>query len=143
MGSEATNVGRVSDDGKWIWNGSEWRPKPPSMKSPSRVPAPVRRIGGIIAIGVVGLGIAYAQGANESDQAPKVGECARLVGEDDIEKVPCSDERASLRVTSRHENTSDGDAACAADATATSYFSYELESHGSTVTSFLLCLEDL
>lgn len=140
----SSNVGMVSPDGRWVWTGSEWAAKEQSPASWfSRVPRPVKRIGGILAVGLAGLTFAYAQGQNESNSAPKIGECARVVGDDEIESVPCDDTLATLRVTSRHDSITDGEVACSADPTATSYYSFEERSRGTSLVSFVLCFEDI
>jgi len=89
------------------------------------------------------MAFAYAQGQQQSNSAPKVGECAKQVGENDVAVVPCGAPEATLKVTSRHDNTTNGDAACAGDASATSYYSFEERSRGSSLVSFVLCFEDV
>ena len=144
MGTQQSNVGMVSPDGRWVWTGSEWVPRPPQPANlAGRIPAPLRRVGGIVVVGLLGLGFAYARGEGESSSAPKVGECARAVGSDDVERVDCEDPTATLRVTSRHDGTTDGDTACLADPTATSFYSFEQRSRSSSLVSFVLCFEDV
>lgn len=102
-----------------------------------------RRIGGILIVGLVGMGIAYANGQRESAAAPTVGQCAKVVGKDSVERVACTDPAATLRVTTRHEDTADGEAACANDSEATSYYTFEEKSRGSTLVSFVVCFADI
>jgi hypothetical protein len=85
----------------------------------------------------VGLVSAIVAGNRESHEAPDVGECARYDGSDKLEKVDCDDDAAKYRVTSRVDDESDGDIACAADPRATSYYSYQ-SGHG--IVEFVLCL---
>jgi len=85
----------------------------------------------------LGLVAAIVAGNRESDEAPVVGECARLVEADELVRVDCTDDAAKFRVTSRVDDATDGESACAADLAATSYYSYE-SAHG--VVAFVLCL---
>jgi hypothetical protein len=96
----------------------------------------------LVALAMGGLAYEYEQGHEESTNAPKVGECARKLGKNTIERVDCADPRALLRVTSRVDDTTDGESACADDQEATSFYSFDASSHGLSVTSFVLCLTD-
>jgi hypothetical protein len=97
----------------------------------------MKRIGGLVVAGAVALGIGAYQGNKAEDSAPKVGECAKAVGGDDIKKVDCSDPEASLLATTRAEDTADGEAACASDVKSTSYYRYENRG-----TKFVVCFTD-
>src|SRR5689334_13244212 len=100
-----------------------------------------RRIGRRIAIFVtftaIGLGVAYVAGHQASDRAPAVGDCAARASGDKIKKVSCDDDAAEFRVTSRVDDATDGNEACANDPKATSYYSYE---SGPDIVKFVLCL---
>jgi len=109
-----------------------------------RVPRWVIKVGSFAVVAVVGLAIAFSQGESESDQAPKVGECARQVGSNAVARVDCSDAQAAYRVTSRHDGTTDIDAACSLDEQATAGFSEDVSVRGAvSVKSFVLCMADL
>jgi len=122
----------------------DWSGRLVSVKSwLDSMPPFAKRMGGTLLVGIVGMALVAALGGAESKSAPRVGECARIVGVNDIERVPCSDPAASLRVTSRQDGTSDGSSACANDPRATSSYSYEASSRGSSLVSFVLCFEDV
>lgn len=87
----------------------------------------------------VGLVAAVVAGNRESDEAPVVGECASIDDAENITKVDCGSDAAKFRVTSRVDDVSDGETACANDLTATSYYSY---SSGHGIVDFVLCLAD-
>jgi len=97
----------------------------------------LKRIAGFAVVGAVAVGYGVVQGNKAYDDAPEVGECAKLVGTDDMKKVDCADPEAVLLATSRVDDTSDGATACASDLRATSY--YEYENRG---TKFVVCLTD-
>jgi len=97
----------------------------------------VKRIAvAVVAFGVA-TGVATYKGHRAENNAPQVGECAKAVGSDKVTKLDCNDPAATLIVTSRHEDTSDGMAACATDPNATSIFEYSNKS-----TKFVVCLAD-
>jgi hypothetical protein len=97
----------------------------------------MKRIGGLVLAGAVAGGYGAYKGNKAADAAPQVGECAKVVGGDDMKKVDCSDPEATLLATSRVEDTADGAAACASDLKATAYYQYE--NHG---TKFVVCFTD-
>ena len=97
----------------------------------------IKRIGVGLAAAALFGGYGVVKAHQDEANAPKVGECAKVVGGDDMKKVECSDPEATLLATSRVEDTSDGEAACATDLRATSYFQYE--NHG---TKFVVCFTD-
>jgi hypothetical protein len=105
---------------------------------------PKRFLRQIIGVGIaiaIGIGITYFNGKKESDNAPAVGECAKSVGENEIEKISCSDPDADFEVVSRVDDTTDGQTACAGNPTVTSFYAYEAKNTGVGV-EFVLCLAD-
>lgn len=93
-----------------------------------------------MAIGLAGVAYSYARGEEEANRAPRVGECAHKIQVDEIEKVDCESAEADFRVTSRHEDTANGEIACASDPQATAAYEFDATSHGVSVRSFVLCL---
>lgn len=118
-----------------------WPPPPPGWKlyKPTGFP---RWVVSLLILGVFGLGgvlYTFTQGQQESDQAPKVGECAKRAGADSVVRAPCGEADAIYRVTSRVEGTDSQDA-CADDPEATVAYTYSASSHGVALKSFVLCL---
>jgi len=97
----------------------------------------VRRYGIHLTIGTLALVGGYLAAHRESEHAPKVGECAKHGADDKLIKVDCSDDAADFQVTSRVDDTDDGDTACATDPDATTYYAY---SSGQAGVKFVLCL---
>jgi hypothetical protein len=97
----------------------------------------MKRIGTGLAAAALFAGFGVYRAHQAEDNAPKVGECAKVVGGDDIKKVDCTSSEATMVATSRVEDSADGEAACASDLQATSYYQYE--NHG---TKFVVCFKD-
>jgi len=91
-------------------------------------------------LAALGIFAAFQIGNRDSDSAPAVGECGKNVADHKVAKVDCDDDTAEFRVTSRVDDVTDGEAACATDAAATSYYAYQ---SGHSVVKFVLCLADM
>lgn len=81
---------------------------------------------------------AFVAGNRASSEAPLVGECGRF-DRDELVRADCGDHDARFRVTSRVDDESDGDKACATDNASTSSYSYRSDQG---LVEFVLCLAE-
>ena len=101
-------------------------------------------VGAFLALAVVlalELGPVIAEGTG--DHFPVPGNCAKVDESKEMHliRVPCTNDDAQLRVTSRHDNTSDIEAACAGDPAAkTGYAFTEEQGDNAPPIDLVLCV---
>ncbi len=94
---------------------------------------------------MVALSIAagIAQARDSRDDSLRPGNCVKIDATDEryLIRVPCTESSAQLRVTSRHDNTSDVDAACPRNAAAEPGYAFvEEQSDKGIEVNFVLCV---
>jgi hypothetical protein len=101
-------------------------------------------VGAFVALAVVlALGLGPVIAAGTGDHFPVPGNCAKVDESKEMYliRVPCTNDDAQLRVTSRHDNTSEIEAACAGDPAAkTGYAFTEEQGDNAPSIDLVLCV---
>ena len=121
-----------------------WPEAPPGWNFTKRVGPPtwLTVVGGVaVLLVVLALRLAPIIAEGEADHFPVPGNCAKVDETKDMYliRVPCTRGDAQLRVTSRHDNTSDVEVACSADAAAQTGYAFTEQTNNGDV-DLVLCV---